>query len=57
MQFVVDFLQSSILCEATASNNARFWSEALPVECLKSHSKKIAIHKFLKFVAKGAPKL
>lgn len=50
----------------TASYHANFWREVLPVECLKSHVKKIVIHELrgnrsefelLKFIAKSARKL
>ncbi|TVU34403.1 hypothetical protein EJB05_16235, partial [Eragrostis curvula] len=59
-------IESSIIGETSASHHAKFWREVLPVECLKSHIKKIVIHKFrgdtnefefLKFIAKDARKL
>ncbi|TVU34398.1 hypothetical protein EJB05_16230, partial [Eragrostis curvula] len=59
-------IESSILSEATARPHAKFWLEVLPIECLKSHIKKIVIHKFrggrnefefLRFIANGARKL
>ncbi|GJM94006.1 hypothetical protein PR202_ga10615 [Eleusine coracana subsp. coracana] len=59
-------MESSVIGGVTASHHAMFWREVLPVECLKSHVKKIVMHKFrghrsefefLKFIAKGARKL
>ncbi|GJN18478.1 hypothetical protein PR202_gb05644 [Eleusine coracana subsp. coracana] len=59
-------IESSVIGGVTASYHAMFWREVLPVECLKSHVKKIVMHKFrghrsefefLKFIANGARKL
>lgn len=59
-------MQSSILGETIGMNYVKFWREVHPIECLKSHVKKIVIHEFqgtgsefefLDFIAMCAEKL
>ncbi|KAM3192339.1 hypothetical protein ACQJBY_069521 [Aegilops geniculata] len=52
--------------EPTGEHHAKFWQEASPIECLRSHVKRMVIHKyqghqnefeFLKFISKDALEL
>ncbi|TVU34395.1 hypothetical protein EJB05_16227, partial [Eragrostis curvula] len=59
-------IQSNVAGEATDWHPAKFWGEVGPIECVKSHVKKIVINEFqgqqseldfLKFIVKCSPKL
>lgn len=59
-------LQSVTADEPTGMHHAEFWQEVRPIECVKSHVKKVVIHEFrgkqsenefLEFVSSSAEKL
>ncbi|CAM0944396.1 unnamed protein product [Alopecurus aequalis] len=59
-------IQSAVADGPTGQNLAKFWREICPINCLKSHVKKVVLHEFcgdqsefefIKYIARSAQKL